>query len=83
MRRRLCVAFLLLSIASFAYAASWDDDWHYVSLGPRNGYYIVRPDSRLYYRLGLYEAPVIDILTGCATGTGPMHSRFDSIGMAY
>src|SRR5205807_6235796 len=58
MRRRLCV--LLLSIASFAYAASWDDDSHYVSLRPRNGYYIVRPDSRLYYQLGVYGPPVID-----------------------
>jgi len=60
MRRRSCAAFLLLSLASFACAASWDADSHYVALGPRNGYYIVRPDSRLYYRLGLYEAPVID-----------------------
>src|SRR6267378_7540527 len=60
MRRCSCAAFLLLAIVGFASAASWDDDSHYVSLGPRNGYYIVRPDSRLYYQLGLYEAPVID-----------------------
>jgi hypothetical protein len=60
--RRICLrAFLFLSIASTSVrAASWDDDSHYVSLGRRNGYYIVQPDSHLFYRLGLYEAPVID-----------------------
>ncbi len=79
----MCVAFLLLSIASFAYAASWDDDSHYVSLRPRNGYYIVRPDSRLYYQLGLYEAPVIVLLTHCTTCMERMRLRFDSIGTAY
>jgi hypothetical protein len=60
MRPPWCAAFLLLSLANYACAASWDDDSHYVSLGPRNGYYIVRPDSHLFYQLGLYEAPVID-----------------------
>ena len=60
MRHRSCVAFLLLSVATLGCAASWDDDLHYVSLGPRNGYYIVRPDSKLFWQLGLYEAPVID-----------------------
>src|SRR5207237_8994140 len=60
MSRRSCGALFLLIVANLACAASWDDDSHYVSLGPRNGYYIVRPDSRLYYQLGLYEAPVID-----------------------
>jgi hypothetical protein len=60
MSRRRCTALCLLVVASFAQAASWDDDSHYVSLGQRNGYYIVRPDSHLFYQLGLYEAPVID-----------------------
>jgi hypothetical protein len=60
MSRRSCTALLLLISAGLAYAFSWDDDSHYVSLGPRNGYYIVQPDSRLYYQLGLYEAPIID-----------------------
>jgi len=49
-----------LIITTSVCAFSWDDDSHYVSLGPRNGYYIVRPDSRLSRQLGLYEAPVID-----------------------
>src|ERR1700751_2878860 len=70
MRYRSCAAFLVLSVASFACAASWDDDSHYVSLGPRNGYYIVRPDSRLFYQLGLYEAPVIDTASWLYHGDG-------------
>ena len=52
--------FAVLAAVSLAPAASWHDDSHYVSLGPRNGYYIVRPNSRLFRQLGLYEAPVID-----------------------
>ena len=57
--RRLSILWLL-TVATFASAASRDDDSHYVSLGPRNGYYIVRPDSQMIRQLGLYEAPVID-----------------------
>ena len=70
MRHRSCAAFLVLSVATFACAASWDDDSHYVSLGPRNGYYIVQPDSRLFYQLGLYEAPVIDTADPLRHGYG-------------
>jgi len=29
-------------------------------VGPRNGYYIVRPDSRMFHQLGLDDAPWID-----------------------
>ena len=70
MSLRRCAALLLLTLATHAYPASWDDDSHYVSLGPRNGYYIVRPDSRLYYQLGLYEAPVIDTASWLRHGYG-------------
>jgi hypothetical protein len=69
-RRGSCAAFLLLTVASFACAASWDDDSHYVSLGPRNGYYIVQPDSRLFRELGLYEAPWIDTADFLRRGYG-------------
>jgi hypothetical protein len=65
-----CAALLLLTIASFACAASWNDDSYYVSLGPRNGYYIVRPDSHLSRQLGLYEAPVIDTADWMRHGYG-------------
>jgi hypothetical protein len=57
---RWFTALALLTIATFAPAASWDDDSHYVSLGPRSGYYIVRPDSRLSHQLGVEAAPTID-----------------------
>jgi len=70
MRPRSYAAFLLLTVSTFACAASWDDDSHYVSLGPRNGYYIVQPDSRLFYQLGLYEAPVIDTADPLRHGYG-------------
>ena len=67
---RLCSLFLLLALATYTYATSWDDDSHYVSLGPRNGYYIVRPDSGLFHQLGLYEAPVIDTASWGNHGVG-------------
>ena len=61
MKARLFATGLLLLNAAFAFANSWtEDDSHYVSLGPRNGYYIVQPDSPLYRQLGLYDAPWID-----------------------
>jgi hypothetical protein len=77
MRPSSCAAFfLLLSPATFACAASWGDDSHYVSLGPRNGYYIVTPDSRLFYQLGLYEAPVIDT-------ADPLHHGYGEDALAF
>lgn len=57
---RSFVALALLTIATFAPAASWDDDSHYVALGPRSGYYIVRPGSRLSHQLDVEDAPTID-----------------------
>jgi len=49
---------LLFLVGSPSGATSWsEDDSHYVSLGPRNGYYLVRPDSPLFHKLGLWEAP--------------------------
>ena len=57
---RWFMALVLLTVASLASAASWDDDSHYVSLGPRSGYYIVRPGSPLSHQLGVEAAPTID-----------------------
>src|ERR687887_393205 len=66
-----CLATLgLLAVAIVTSAFSWDDDSHYVSLGPRNGYYIVRPDSHLMRQLGLYEAPWIDTADPLRHGYG-------------
>ena len=57
---RWLMALVLLTIATLASGASWDDDSHYVSLGPRTGYYIVRPGSPLSHQLGVEAAPTID-----------------------
>ena len=54
------MALALLTIATFAAAASWHDDSHYVSLGSTSGYYIVRPGSPLSNQLGVEAAPTID-----------------------
>jgi hypothetical protein len=67
---RPIAALLSLTITVSVSAASWDDDSHYVSLGPRNGYYIVQPDSHLIRQLGLYEAPVIDTADPLRHGYG-------------
>jgi hypothetical protein len=64
------VALVLLTIATLAPAASWNDDSHYVSLGPRTGYYIVRPDSPLSYQLGVGAAPTIDTADPLRHGYG-------------
>src|SRR4029077_12548932 len=70
MMARWFFLFVLFATVSLAPAASWDNDSHYVSLGPRNGYYIVRPDSALFRQLGLYEAPVIDTADWMRHGYG-------------
>src|SRR3984893_1712934 len=67
---RPITALVFLTITLSASAFSWDDDSHYVSLGPRNGYYIVQPDSDLIRQLGLYEAPVIDTADPLRHGYG-------------
>jgi hypothetical protein len=67
---RLTAALVFVTITFSVSAASWDDDSHYVSLGPRNGYYIVQPDSHLIRQLGLYEAPVIDTADPLRHGYG-------------
>src|SRR5438552_5502878 len=67
---RPVVALVFLPITLAVSAASWDDDSRYVSLGPRNGYYIVQPDSHLIRQLGLYEAPWIDTADPLRHGYG-------------
>jgi hypothetical protein len=67
---RPVAAVVFLTTTVLVSAASWDDDSHYVSLGPRNGYYIVQPDSHLIRQLGLYEAPVIDTADPLRHGYG-------------
>jgi hypothetical protein len=70
MSARWLIILGLLAIATVTSAFSWDDDSHYVSLGQRNGYYIVQPDSHLFRQLGLYEAPWIDTADPLRDGYG-------------
>jgi hypothetical protein len=57
---RWLVALVLLTIATLAHAASWNDDSRYVSVGPNTGYYIVRPGSTLSHQLSVDAAPTMD-----------------------
>src|SRR6184192_1761404 len=57
---RWLAALALLGLARFACTYSWHDDSRYVPLGPRSGYYIVRPGSHLSRQLGLEGAPISD-----------------------
>jgi len=64
---------LTLTFVSFASCASvnaFHDDSHYVPLGPRTGYYIVRPGSALSQQLGLQAAPTIDTADPLRHGYG-------------
>jgi hypothetical protein len=78
-----CGGLLLFIVAACICAGSRDDDSHYVSLGQRNGYYIVQPDSDLFRQLRLYEAPVIDTADWMRHGYGAdaLAFRFDRNGV--
>jgi hypothetical protein len=60
MQMRFLCAIALLTIAASAPGTSFRDDSHYVALGPRTGYYIVRPGSVLIQQLGIQAAPIRD-----------------------
>jgi len=77
------MALVLLTIATLASAASWDDDSHYVPLGPRTGYYIVRPGSPLSHQLGVEAAPTIDTADPFRHGYGAdaLAFRFNHAGV--
>jgi hypothetical protein len=44
---RPVAALVFLTITLSVFATSWQDNSHYVALGPRTGYYIVRPGSAI------------------------------------
>ena len=77
-------SFLLtgLLFAAAADGQSWHDDSHYVRLGPRSGYYVVRPGSALFRRLGLEGAPISDTADPFRHGYGSdaLAFRFDRAG---
>jgi hypothetical protein len=83
MSARWLATLALLGIASFASAQSWKDDSHYVRLGPRTGYYIVRPGSSLSRQLGVEGAPTIDTADPFRHGYGAdaLAFRFNQAGI--
>jgi hypothetical protein len=76
---------LLLLIARSASAHSWDDDSHYVALGSRTGYYIVRPSSALSHQLGIDGAPTSDTADpfGHGYGADAPAFRFNQAGVLF
>jgi hypothetical protein len=80
---RPIAALVLLTSTLSVSATSWHDDSHYVPLGPRTGYYIVRPDSALSYQLGVGAAPTIDTADPFRHGYGAdaLAFRFNRAGI--
>jgi hypothetical protein len=80
---RSFAALVLLTVTFSVSAVSWHDDSHYVPLGPRTGYYIVRPGSALSRQLGVDAAPTADTADPFRQGYGAdaLAFRFDRNGV--
>ena len=74
---------LILFLESCAGVGPFRDDSHYVSRGPRTGYYLVRPGSSLRHQLGLEAAPTVDTADPFRHGYGAdaLAFRFDRAGI--
>ena len=83
MRTRFLSVLAFLSIAASATASSFRDDSHYVALGPRTGYYIVRPGSAMLQQLGFQAAPFRDTSVPLNHGRGAdvLAFRFNTAGV--
>jgi hypothetical protein len=83
MRTRFLSALAFLSIAASANANSFRDDSHYVALGSRTGYYIVRPTSLMIQQLGIQAAPIRDTADPFNHGRGAdvLAFRFNPAGV--
>lgn len=70
------------AMTQVAFANSWHDDSHYVALGPRTGYYVVRDGSRLSRQLGVDDSPYSDTASPLRHGYGKdvLAFRFDHAG---
>lgn len=82
MRLSCLAAVLSLAFVGVSYANSWHDDSHYVSLGPRTGYYVVRDGSRLSHQLGVDDSPYSDTADPLRHGYGKdvLAFRFNHLG---
>jgi hypothetical protein len=78
----ICVAGLLLIFAGLSFANSFHDDSHFVRLGSRTGYYVVRDGSRLSHQLGVDDGPYADTAYPLRHGYGTdvLAFRFDRAG---
>ena len=83
MQMRFLSALALLTIAASAPGTSFRDDSHYVALGRRTGYYIVRPGSVLLQHLGIQGAPTRDTSDPFNHGRGAdvLAFRFNTAGV--
>ena len=80
--RRYCwIVVLLFACAQFVFANSFADDSHFVRLGSRTGYYVLREGSPLAHQLGVYDAPFINTSDRLRHGHGAdvLAFRFDKI----
>jgi len=68
--------------AQLSLANSFHDDSHYVPLGARTGYYVVRDGSRLSHQLGVDDSPYIDTSDPLRHGYGKdvLAFRFNQAG---
>jgi hypothetical protein len=80
---RPIAALVSLTITLSVSATSWHDNSHYVTLGPRTGYYIVRPGSSLSHQLGIDGAPTVDTADPFRHGYGAdaLAFRFNPAGV--
>ncbi len=83
-KMKTCLS-IMIALASFTVplcANSFRDDSHYVRLGARTGYYVVRDGSALSHQLGLDDSPYIDTSDPLRHGYGKdvLAFRFDKTG---
>ena len=77
---RICFTSLLFMFVQLSLANSFHDDSHYVPLGARTGYYVVRDGSRLSHQLGVDDSRLTSIRAiRFVTVMARTCSRFDLI----
>ena len=69
---RICfsIVSLLLAFAELSLANSFHDDSHYVRLGARTGYFVIRDGSELSHQLGVDDSPYADTADPLRHGYG-------------
>lgn len=83
MRMRFLTALAFLTIVASVPATSFRDDSHYVALGGRTGYYVVRPSSVMLRQLGFQGSPFRDTSDPLNHGRGAdvLALRFNTAGV--